>query len=49
MSIFSAVTFIGNGLAATAGGWIAMDERLGWRWIHWIQFMYVCLQRLTFD
>ncbi|KAF9461097.1 major facilitator superfamily domain-containing protein [Collybia nuda] len=41
MSIFSAVTFIGNGLAASAGGWIAMNEHLRWRWIHWIQFIIV--------
>jgi len=31
----------GTGLGPLTGGWIAMNPNLEWRWIEWIEMMYV--------
>ncbi|KAF9461093.1 major facilitator superfamily domain-containing protein [Collybia nuda] len=41
MSMFSAMGIIANGVAVVAGGWIEMNDRLGWRWIQWIHLIIV--------
>ncbi|TFK19031.1 spermine transporter [Coprinopsis marcescibilis] len=47
MALFSGTLFIGPCLGPMIGGWIG--ERVGWRWIYWILFIFigVCLV-LTF-
>ena len=41
MSIFVLAAIGGIGGGAVIGGWIEMNPHLGWRWIQWIQMMYV--------
>lgn len=41
MAIFSAAALGGNGIGPAIAGWIEMNPRLEWRWIQWIQVMYV--------
>ncbi|XP_006464020.1 hypothetical protein AGABI2DRAFT_74658, partial [Agaricus bisporus var. bisporus H97] len=43
MAIFSLSALCGNGYGPLIAGWIEMNSRLGWRWIQWIQLMYVKL------
>lgn len=45
MAIFSLSALCGNGYGPLIAGWIEMNSRLGWRWIQWIQLMYVKLAR----
>lgn len=43
MATFSYAAFAGIALGPIVGGWIEMNPRLQWRWIQWIQLMYVFL------
>lgn len=48
MSIFALVAVGGAGISPVFSGWIEMNPRLRWRWIEWIQLMYVYFQRNTY-
>ncbi|KAF8799275.1 MFS polyamine transporter [Phlegmacium glaucopus] len=39
MSIFALLALGGTGLGPVYGGWIEMNPKLGWKWIHWTQMM----------
>ncbi|KAF7317701.1 Drug transporter [Mycena kentingensis (nom. inval.)] len=39
MSIFSLAALSGTGVGPVWAGWVEMDPRLEWRWIHWIQMI----------
>ena len=41
MAIFTLTALGGIGVGPIIGGWIEMNPHLGWRWIQWIQMMYV--------
>lgn len=41
MATFSYAAFAGIALGPIVGGWIEMNPRLQWRWIQWVQLMYV--------
>jgi hypothetical protein len=45
MSVFSLMIVGGHGLGPTIGGWVEFYEALQWRWIGWIQMMYVSFLR----
>jgi DHA1 family multidrug resistance protein-like MFS transporter len=40
--VFSVCCFIGPLLSPVVGGFIVMDDRLGWRWVEWSRdYLYV--------
>ncbi|KAG7093398.1 hypothetical protein E1B28_007080 [Marasmius oreades] len=39
MALFALTAIGGTGLGPLYGGWIEMNQKLGWRWIQWIQMM----------
>ncbi|KAL0567583.1 hypothetical protein V5O48_014412, partial [Marasmius crinis-equi] len=39
MALFAVSTIGGTGLGPVISGWIEMNNKLGWRWIQWIQMM----------
>ncbi|KAF9266667.1 MFS general substrate transporter [Marasmius fiardii PR-910] len=39
MALFALTAIGGTGLGPLYGGWIQMNEKLGWRWIQWIQMI----------
>lgn len=41
MSFFAVTAVGGTGLGPAFAGWIEMNPKLGWRWIQWIQMMWV--------
>lgn len=41
MSYFALAAVGGTGLGPIFAGWIEMNSRLEWKWIQWIQMMYV--------
>lgn len=43
MAIFSVAALAGSGLGPLTAGWIEMNSKLQWRWIQWIQMMWVVL------
>ena len=43
MALFSLCVIGGIGLGPVGTGWIELNRHLEWRWIQWIQMMYVIL------
>lgn len=41
MSIFAFSALFFFGLGSVFGGLIAADPHLGWRWVQWVQVMFV--------
>jgi len=41
MSIFALLAVGGTGFGPVYSGWIEMNPRLEWKWIHWIHMMQV--------
>lgn len=49
MSFFAVAAVGGTGFGPIYAGWVEMNPRLQWRWIQWIQMMYVTYLRTYFD
>lgn len=45
MSLFAVAALGGTGLGPVVAGWVEMNPRLEWRWIQWIQMMYIFFLR----
>ncbi len=41
MALFSVAAIGGTGVGPIFAGWIEMNSNLEWRWIQWVQLMYV--------
>lgn len=41
MSIFALTAIGGTGIGPVYAGWMEMNSRLEWKWIQWIQMMFV--------
>ena len=41
MSLFALCAVGGTGMGPVIGGWIEANRHMGWRWIQWMNMMYV--------